>query len=321
MPHISTTVLKVEHLAKQYAWKNAWYSKQKNKFMAVDGISFRLHEGEILGLLGPNGAGKTTTIQILLSTLAPTKGKIEYFGLDFVANREQILQQVTFASSYIKLPWRLTVWENLQVYGMLYGLSRKDRVSRITRFLKYFGVWSLKDKNMSSLSAGQITRVMISKAFLSYPKIALLDEPTASLDPDIAKVVRDFIQSQRQEYGVSILFTSHNMAEVSALCDRVIFLRSGKIISEGKPDELAKGSVLPRLELRAVKPLVKLKKLCQTQDYHLEEKGDLASICLPEEKISWFLQELAVLQVSYSGIQIAKPTLEDYFLMNADVKK
>src|SRR3972149_1303202 len=185
-------------------------------FTAVDDISFKLREGQILGLLGPNGAGKSTTISMLLGTLSPTFGSIRYFDKDFAKHKSESLQHVTFASTYIKMPWRLTVWENLKIYGTLYDVQGKVFDQRMERFLNFFGVWQQRHKTMNLLSAGQVTRIMLAKAFLPYPKIVLLDEPTASLDPDIAHQVREFVKLQRQEYGVSILYTSHNMEEVTA---------------------------------------------------------------------------------------------------------
>jgi ABC-2 type transport system ATP-binding protein len=213
-------------------------TKRFGRFTAVDKISFELKKGEILGLLGPNGAGKTTTIQMLLGTLTPTGGEINYFGQDFSAHRSEILDQVNYASAYSNLPWRLTVEENLQVYARMYGV--KDRRGRIDRLLHEFDVSELRRKTMDGLSAGQKTRVTLCKAFINYPKLILLDEPTASLDPDIAARVRQFLLAQQREYSVSMLFTSHNMAEVTEVCDRVIFLKQGKIVAQDTPENLAK---------------------------------------------------------------------------------
>ncbi len=155
-------------------------------FTAVDKISFDLEKGEILGLLGPNGAGKSTTISMLLGVLTPTSGSIKYGSRDLAKHRSEIMQSVTFASTYIKMPWRLSVMENLTVYGYMYGLSRAEFYGRTKKFLQYFGVWEQRNKTMNDLSAGQITRIMLAKAFIPYPKIVLLDEPTASLDPDVS---------------------------------------------------------------------------------------------------------------------------------------
>ena len=220
-------VLKVKNLTKEFG-----------EFVAVSKVSFELKKGEILGLLGPNGAGKTTTIQMLLGTTTKTSGKIFYFGRDFDQHRSEILERVNFGSAYDEVPRRLTVWENLQVYARMYGV--KDRQKRIEMLLEEFDVMELKHKQVMSLSAGQRTRVNLCKAFINFPRVILLDEPTASLDPEIASRVRRFIVKQQNKFGVAVLFTSHNMVEVTEVCDRVIFLRQGRIIAEDTPENLGK---------------------------------------------------------------------------------
>ena len=217
---------------------------------AVDRLSFALGRGEILGLLGPNGAGKTTTIQMLMSTLTPTSGRIAYFGRSLETDREAILERVGFASAYSKLPLHLKIDENLDVFGRLYGLPAADRKARARALLERFGVWDLRKRTMAGLSAGQTTRVMLAKAFLARPRIVLLDEPTASLDPDIAHEVREFVCEARDHDGVSILYTSHNMDEVAQICDRVLFLDKGKIAAVGRPDELAASAAATRITFR-----------------------------------------------------------------------
>lgn len=229
-------MLQVKNLTKKFP-ATGWSALGRGQFTAVDKISFELKKGEILGLLGPNGAGKTTTIQMLLGTLTPTSGQISYFGQDFFKHRSEVLQDVNYASAYSHLPWRLTVEENLQVYARMYGVQ--DRRRRIDRLMGEFEVSELRRKTVDALSAGQRTRVTLCKAFINYPKLILLDEPTASLDPDIASRVRQFLLAQQREYQVSMLFTSHNMAEVTDVCDRVIFLKQGQIIAEDTPEKLA----------------------------------------------------------------------------------
>ncbi len=250
MPDSTDPVLSVSELTKVYPGRPPT--------TAVDGLSFALDRGEILGLLGPNGAGKTTTIQMLLSTLEPTSGEIRYFGKSLATARAEILGKVGFASAYSKLPRRLTVAENLDVFARLYGLKAGERRERIRDLLTQFGVWDLRRRQVEGLSAGQTTRVMLAKAFLARPRVALLDEPTASLDPDIAVEVRAFVRSRRDEEGVSIVFTSHNMDEVAQLCDRVIFLDRGRIASSGRPDELAASVASTRIRLRVIQGLDQL---------------------------------------------------------------
>ncbi len=314
MPDPTEPVLMVTELTKIYPGRPPT--------TAVDGLSFALKRGEILGLLGPNGAGKTTTIQMLLSTLKPTSGEIRYFGQSLANARAEILGQVGFASAYSKLPRRLTVTENLDVFARLYGLKAGERRERIRDLLTQFGVWDLRRRQVEGLSAGQTTRVMLAKAFLARPKVALLDEPTASLDPDIAVEVRAFVRSRRDEEGVSIVFTSHNMDEVAQLCDRVIFLDRGRIASSGQPDELAASVASARIRLRVTQGLDPLLDHVAaaglTSSSALDD--DTVEVEIDESRIADFLARIAMAGVRYDEIAIRKPTLEDYFLKLAGTR-
>lgn len=211
-------------------------SKRFGDFPAVDGISFSIKPGEILGLLGPNGAGKTTTIQMLLGLVTPTAGSIRMFGMDLSTHREAILQQVNFSSTYISMPQSLTVEENLWVVARLYGLS--DIPRRVDEIVKKLEMEEFRTKVTRKLSSGQMTRVTLAKAFLTEPKILFLDEPTASLDPDIAEKIRALLKEERRSSGLSILYTSHNMREMEEMSDRIIFLQRGKIVAEGTAREI-----------------------------------------------------------------------------------
>lgn len=315
-------ILIVKNLTKVYTpFAFPWSKKKEKPFVAVDRVTFNLEEGQILGLLGPNGAGKTTTIQMLLSVLTPSSGSIEFFGQDLATHRSEILSSVSFASTYVKLPWRLSIWENLDVYGRLNGLTANERKERAMRFLKFFGVWEIRDKEVSSLSAGQVTRVMLAKAFLAYPKIALLDEPTASLDPDIAHEVREFVQKQREEYGVSVLYTSHNMDEVTDLCDRVMFLRGGKIVANDTPERLAASISTTKVKLLVGDGMKRTIQYVESVKlaYALDKRS--IEITVDEHAIAKLLANLALVGVEYSQISIDKPTLEDYFLLMAKKRK
>jgi ABC-2 type transport system ATP-binding protein len=212
-------------------------TKRFGDFTAVDGISFDIRQGEIVGLLGPNGAGKTTTIQMLLGLISPTRGAIKVFGLDLARHREEILQQVNFSSTYISMPQSLTVEENLWVVARLYGLSDIQR--RIDEMIKKLEMEDFRSKVTRKLSSGQMTRLTLAKAFLTEPRILFLDEPTASLDPDIAHRIRALLKEEQQSSGMTMLYTSHNMREMEEMSDRIIFLQRGRIVAEGSAQELA----------------------------------------------------------------------------------
>ncbi|PIR61336.1 MAG: ABC transporter ATP-binding protein [Candidatus Pacebacteria bacterium CG10_big_fil_rev_8_21_14_0_10_44_11] len=295
--------------------------KGAKPFVAVNHVSFELHDGEILGLLGPNGAGKSTTISMLLGVLTPTNGKIEYFGKDFFEHRSEILETVTFSSTYISMPWRLSVMENLRVYGWMYGVMGKIFERRVQHYLEFFGVWDQRNKTMNQLSAGQVTRIMLAKAFIPHPKVVLLDEPTASLDPDIAHQVREFILRQQKEFKTSILYTSHNMDEVSVVCDRVVFLRNGKVVIIDTPSNLAKSVSLSRMHLTMKDGLKRTERFSKEMGLVSKVENREIEIELDEQKIAEFLLKLAAEGIKYEQISIDTPTLEDYFLSMSDQKQ
>lgn len=311
MSHINP-VLRVRHLTKRFPLKKG-AAGGITTFTALNNISFSLNAGEILGILGPNGAGKTTTIQILLSALKPTSGTIEVFGKNFYKHRSEVLQHVSFASSYVRLPSQLTVKENLDIYAQLYGVSPAERSHKIEKYLKLFGMWSVAHKETGTLSAGQMTRVMLAKAFISSPRIILLDEPTASLDPDIAQDVRSFLVEQQKEQGISLLVTSHNMDEVTQICNRVVVLKEGQIIADDTPQNLALSVSRARVHLfpdihDALVGFVQKNKL------KYADENNMISIEIDEDAIAQLLIQLAKEGITYSQISIDKPTLEDYFL-------
>lgn len=300
-------ILKVNKLTKFFG--------DKNPFVAVDGISFTVNEGEILGILGPNGAGKTTTLQMLLGILTPSSGSIEYFGMDLEKYHSEALQKISFASTYVSLPYNLTIEQNLLVIGRLYGFKKKDIQKNMDEYLEKLGILHKKKSLVTTLSAGQTTRMMLAKALMTKPKLLLLDEPTASLDPEIAQEVIDLILKIRKEEGISVLLTSHNMQEVATLCDRLIFLQAGKIIANDKPSHLAKSISGIKLILDFSFDLPKAIQQLQSLGVPYQVNNTLCHIELTEESlIAPFLQKLAQNNVVYSHISIEKPTLEDYFL-------
>lgn len=305
--------LRVSNLCKRFSSRSSFFGK-KQFFTAVDTISFTLQPGEILGFLGPNGAGKTTTIQMLLGTLAPTSGTIEYFGKNFLKQRAASAQKITSSSGYDKLPGRLSVYDNLSIIARLYGLSASERIERVAAMIKQFDLTALAHKQVGMLSAGQSTRVMLAKAFLPDPEIVLLDEPTAALDPDVAQEVRAFVLERRKEHGTSFLFTSHNMDEVTELCDRVLIIKQGKIVADNTPQELTKTITTSHVHLLISAGLEALKKYCAEHSVVYEQDEDDIELELEEKMIGRVLVDLVKLGVEYTQISIDKPTLEDYFL-------
>jgi len=211
-------------------------TKQYDETVAVDNISFTVAAGGTLGLLGGNGAGKTTTIAMLLGLLIPTSGVIHVLGHDMARDRFAALARMNFSSPYVALPARLSVRENLRVYGHLYDV--KQLGARIAELARELDLGAFIDRPAGLLSAGQKTRVALAKSLINRPDVLLLDEPTASLDPDTGDMVRSWLERYRAESGCTILLASHNMAEVERLCSDVVMLKQGRIVDQGAPDAL-----------------------------------------------------------------------------------
>ncbi len=203
---------------------------------ALDGVSFTVNRGEIVGLLGPNGAGKTTTINMVLGVLAATTGSVEIDGIDISKQRARALAKTNFAAVYAALPGNLTVIENLRFFGLLYGVDSL-RI-RVEELLRQFDLAHLRHTKCGLLSSGEQTRAALAKALINRPQLLLLDEPTASLDPSAAQLIRAKIKKLATENRCGILWTSHNMNEVEEVCDRVLFLSRGKVLLEGNPQTL-----------------------------------------------------------------------------------
>jgi ABC-2 type transport system ATP-binding protein len=211
-------------------------SKRFDATLAVDDISFSVARGATVALLGGNGAGKTTTLAMLLGLLDPSAGEIGVLGAAMPAGRYRVLERMNFSSPYVDVPHRLTVRQNLTVFGRLYGVrSLKSRIAELEQDLM---LGEFLDKPTGSLSAGQRTRVALAKALINRPELLLLDEPTASLDPDTGDWVRSYLETYRARSGTTILLASHNMAEVERLCDLVLMMRRGRLVDRGTPAEL-----------------------------------------------------------------------------------
>lgn len=203
---------------------------------AVDGISFALPGGSVTALLGGNGAGKTTTIAMIMGLVMPTSGRVTVLGADMARERHRVLHRMNFESPYVDMPMRLSVRQNLTVFGMLYGVA--DLAERIRELAHQLDLVDLLDRPSGKLSAGQKTRVSLAKSLLNRPEVLLLDEPTASLDPDTADWVRTHLENYRAERGATVLLASHNMREVERLCERVIMMKRGVIVDDDSPERL-----------------------------------------------------------------------------------
>jgi ABC-2 type transport system ATP-binding protein len=211
-------------------------TKRYGEETAVDGISFAIQAGSITGLLGGNGAGKTTTIGMTMGLVAPTSGRVSIFGADMAREPYKVLHRVNLESPYVDLPHRLTVKQNLTVFGMLYGVpSMRERIARLAADLD---LAEFIDRPAGKLSAGQKTRVALAKALINEPDLLVLDEPTASLDPDTADWIRGHLERYRARRSATILLASHNMGEVERLCDRVLMMKRGHIVDDGSPPQL-----------------------------------------------------------------------------------
>lgn len=299
-------ILTVKNLTKKF--KSA-----TGEFVAVDNISFDLKEGEILGLLGPNGAGKTTTIQMLLGIIMPNIGSISYFGKDLEKNRGYCLQRLNFTSAFNTLQGRTSVWENLIVFANLYQVDKPEE--KIKNLLLKFDMEEMANKRYHDLSSGQRTRVNIIKSLINNPQILLMDEPTASLDPDIADKTLTMIENLKKNVGQTILYTSHNMSEITRICDRVIFLDQGKIVAQDTPLGLTKHiqEAQVRLTYNEDKKivenfLVEHQILCKFFDAHT------VVIYTTEKNIPKIIFGISKAGVWITDIEVKKPTLEDVFL-------
>jgi ABC-2 type transport system ATP-binding protein len=299
---MSAALLEVQDLVKDFG-----------RTRAVDHVSFAIPKGRIVGLLGPNGAGKTTTIHMLLGITSPTAGRIMYFGREFTAHRQACLQRINFASSYNTLQGRISVHENLIVYAHLYGIRRPE--TKIASLAAYFEVTPLLERRYWDLSTGQRTRVNLIKALLNDPELILMDEPTAALDPDIADKTLSLIEEIRRTAGVSILYTSHRMAEVTRICDEVIFLDRGRVFAQDTPLGLTKRirSAQLRLTVEGAHDTVAAFLAERAQGFRFTQDHTVV-IDTIEQKIPELIFGLSERGVWITDIEVEKPTLEDVFL-------
>lgn len=298
-------VLKVKNLVKTYG-----------DFRAVDGISFSVPRGKIVGFLGPNGAGKTTTIQVLSGITKQNGGTISYFGIDFQKNPIECLQRINTTSAFNTLMGRITVWENMFTFAELYQIPHSRK--KIADLLEQFEISSHAHILYKDLSAGQRTRVNLAKALLNDPEILLMDEPTASLDPDIADKTLSTIETLRKERNISILYTSHNMNEITRICDEVIFLDRGKIVAQDTPENLTKSISAATLQVTFREEIPGLRTYLTEHKLNHSFPAPLSiAVESTDHDIPGLLFDLSKTGIWITDIEIKKPTLEDVFLQIA----
>lgn len=302
---MSDTVLEVSNLTKNYG-----------SFRAVDGISFSVQRGHIVGFLGPNGAGKTTTIQMLVGITLPSGGTIKYFGKDFATHREESLQRLNTTSAFNTLMGRISVWENLFTFAELYQVP--DSRKKIQTLLTQLEAEDLSPRLYKDLSSGQKTRVNLVKALLNDPEILLMDEPTASLDPDIADKTLSLIEHLTHERNLTILYTSHNMNEITRICDEVIFLDKGHIVAQDTPLNLTKRIAHATLRVTFDARTSELESFVRAKNLEFTfPEHTTIEIRTTEIEIPGLLFDLSKTGIWIEDIEIRKPTLEDVFLQIA----
>jgi ABC-2 type transport system ATP-binding protein len=298
---VATPVLEVNKLTKIYG-----------SYRAVDGVSFTIRKGEVLGLLGPNGAGKSTTIQMLVGITLPTSGSVKYFGTDFKSAPKDCLRRINFASAYNTLQGRMSVRENLVVFAGLYGVKKPKQ--KIEELLDYFEIQDLATHRYWDLSAGERTRVNLAKSLLNDPELILMDEPTASLDPDIADKTLTLIEELRSSRQLSILFTSHNMAEVERVCDYVIFLDHGKIVSEDTPTGHIKQFGDEEVILTFAGQRTDVSEILDSRHVEHTFAGKTVHFKVESKAVATIVGALDRAGISIAEVEVIKPDLEDVFL-------
>ena len=310
--------LRIVNLTKTFPIQRTFWGTVTNpSYTAVDNVSFQVKAGEIVGLLGPGGAGKTSIIQMLIGTLTPTSGSIHYFGDDLAGNRPRIMQHIGYASSYVGMSKVLTVRENLQLYARLYRVSASEETSRIADCLELFSATELIDRPFGSLPPSDAARVGIAKAFLPKPKLIILDEPSATLDPRATHEIYSRIRYYRQQTGCAFLFSSHNMTETSDTCDRVLMLWNGQIIADDIPEELATRVATVRVAIKTALTLDEALDYLAGMGFEHSHQDDTIEIEVESQKIGNLLRGLDEAGVRYEEIEIHKPQLEDFFVAMA----
>ena len=300
--------IEVSGLKKSFKWKG-------NAIKAVDNVYFSVEEGEIFGLLGQNGAGKSTIINILAGTLEADEGDIRILGKNPKEEHEYVRQKMNVASAYFGLPEQLTLYENLIVYAKIYNVKRPKE--RVMHLLELFQLMDIKDKMTSRISSGERTRLNLCKALINRPKIILLDEATVGLEPEIASLTRKVIKTYCKQENASILFTSHYMYEVEELCDKIGFLKTGKLIKIDTAENLKKLIKKQVIKLSFAQPYKEIRQLVKDKKLnviHIEDNAIHFEVMLGEQYLHQLIHDLYKNNIKIADIHIEKPTLNDIFI-------
>lgn len=278
---------------------------------ALRGISLEIDKGEIFGILGPNGAGKTTLISILSTILIPTKGEVRILGMDAFKNTKKVRERINMASG-VRMPWGMKVYECLRFYAFCYGISDKRVVEKL---IQDFELEEHRNKRFDDLSAGNKQKVNLARAFLNDPEVVFLDEPTANLDPDIARKIREMILNLMEERGTTIILTTHNMREAETLCERIAFIKNGRIVAEGTSEDLKK---YVKASERIILKLNGQKKVELNYPYKLDGKKLTVFVDDAEKVLPEIILALARQGIYVESAKMEEITLEDVFIELAE---
>jgi ABC-2 type transport system ATP-binding protein len=308
---LSDNALTVQDLSKTYP-----------RVKAVDGLSFTIQKGEIFGLLGPNGAGKTTTIRMLLTLVKPTSGTINVFGVDALTQPNQARQMAGYVPQEVSVDGDLTGYENILMYSKLYGVSGKERKKRIKEVLSYLDLEDRADNMVTTYSGGMMRRLEIAQALVNQPRILFLDEPSIGLDPNARHIILDLIKRLRDEFGTTILITTHDMSEADMLCDRIGIMNKGKLVTVGEPVQLKKTVGGDILTIWSQTPgcSARLRELGYTNISDSSDGHFNLVVSNGESLIPHLLETLKMKGVQVDAVALKEPTLDDVFLKNTGAR-
>ncbi|MBW3020029.1 ABC transporter ATP-binding protein [Candidatus Woesearchaeota archaeon] len=311
-----SNVVEVKNLKKTYVTKGLF--RKSSQLKALKGISFNIKEGEIFGILGPNGAGKSTTINILSDLLSADSGSIKIFGKDFFKNSTEIKEHMSLINGYSSYPHKLTIYQNMSIYAMIYGV--KDYKERIEHLLELVDLSDKRNKRFNELSSGQRTRINIVKGLIHNPKLILMDEPTVGLDPHIAQKIRTLIKRINKEEKATIIFTSHNMAEVEEVCDRIALLKEGKILKTSTANELINLIDLKIYDIEYSGNEDKVIEIFKKYEVFklIIEKRNIKFETNNSFNLNNLIHDFVKSKIEIKNLSVKKPTLENVFIEVAE---